>query len=165
MNDKGEMTKEGTEQIKKDLAPINTKPETNHAGDGIEANSSNKVSTGKAKNHLANSSKSKASGFRPWDSLLLEVCAVILLAIYFRRLWILHLLSYLFIGRILKLAFAWYSYFFDTGVIHNISHLVRGFSHTAFKEMDKIFQGDALRLWLASSSIQVRPFRADFFLN
>lgn len=88
-------------------------------------------------------------------SLLVEIVIVICCSIIFRRLWILHGVSVVVFFRMLETAFAWMLFFFDTGVFHRISHLFKTLSRSAFKETEKIFKGETIRLWIASSSIQL----------
>lgn len=96
----------------------------------------------------------KGTTTRQRFSLLLEIVIVICCSIIFRRLWILHGVSLVLFYRLLETAFAWMMFFFDTGVFHRISHLFKTLSRSAFRETEKMFQGETIRLWIASSSIQ-----------
>jgi hypothetical protein len=95
------------------------------------------------------------------DNLFLELIVVIGCAIFFRRLWILHGITIVFLRRMLKLGFAWLDFLLDTGVIHEIMSITRHIFKFAFKNTEKALQGDSLRIFFAASWLQVRNFCFD----
>jgi hypothetical protein len=95
------------------------------------------------------------------DNLFLELIVVIGCAIFFRRSWILHGITIVFLRRMLKLGFAWLDFFLDTGVLHEIMSITRYIFKFAFKNTEKVLQGDSVRMFFAASWLQVRNFCFD----
>eukprot|EP00980_Cylindrotheca_fusiformis_P001712 scaffold388_cov114-Cylindrotheca_fusiformis.AAC.21 len=88
------------------------------------------------------------------DNFLLQLLIVIGLAVFFRRLWILHGITVLFLHRMLTLGFRWFDFFVDTGVFDQVFRITRYIFRFAFKNTEKALQGDSLRILFAASWLQ-----------
>lgn len=99
------------------------------------------------------------------DNVFLQLFVVIACAMFFRRLWMLHGITILFLRRMLILGLRWFDFFMDTGVFHEIMSITGYIFRFAFKNTEKVLQGDSLRMFFAASWLQVRKPSIRFFCS
>jgi len=118
--------------------------------DGSKDRTTNNNVQNHCKKHRNNSSR----GLNLGKNLLLEIGLILTFAIVFRRLWILHGITLVFLSRMFKVIFAWIGLCTDTGVFQEMWAVSMSIvkQHTDF--LEKLVEGDSFRLFVAGSYIQ-----------
>jgi len=107
-----------------------------------------------ANNNLSTRSEPGETGLGLADNFVVELAIVVMCAIVFRRLWILHGIHFIVLRRTLRLAIAWIDYFFDAGIYEEVKRTALHIFRISMKETEKALSGDSIRLFFAASSLQ-----------
>lgn len=91
-----------------------------------------------------------------WGSkFFLQIYAVCLAAVVTRNPWVLHGISFVFIGALLERTYTWGVFFYESREAREFYQLTYWWINFALGEVEKVLQGDTLRSALAGFSFQM----------